>query len=397
MRKRKFIFFSTPIHDLNRLTGTTGSCDRYFEIKYTGIQILLSLVGIVRNARILKHHSINLNSNTTATQPAESAVSVFITDTITQRRGLLRMGISVFLFGFVFLISFSATAQALPAESPDWETGQIMLDEHQWVEVRVGDIPLVISVPHGGDLHDPSIPDRNCKELGSMVTVRDSRTIETAMAIEKAFLEKFNKRPYLIIAHLSRRKVDQNREMELATCGDPRGAEAWKIFHNYIDSALAHAQLTSEEVIYIDLHGHGHKNQRLELGYGLDAAQLRAAYTKQHFETLVQGSSLQNVLQHQKPEVSWEQIFGKHAFGTLIYAQGIPATPSLQDPHPLEGEKFFSGGYNTRRYTAKEYPDVYGWQIEANYKGVRDTPENRQRFAEAFLKAYRAYIRNDAP
>src|SRR5699024_8055620 len=144
-----------------------------------------------------------------------SAVSVFITDTITQRRSLLRMGISAFLFGLVFLISFSASAQALPAESPDWETGQIMLDEHQWVEVRVGDIPLVISVPNGGDLHDPSIPDRNCKELGSMVTVRDSRTIETAMAIEKAFLEKFNKRPYLIIAHLSRRKVDQNREMEL--------------------------------------------------------------------------------------------------------------------------------------------------------------------------------------
>lgn len=48
----------------------------------------------------------------------------------------------------------------------------------------VGNIPLVISVPHGGDIHVEEIPDRDCK---GAVKVTDSKTIETARAVQEAF------------------------------------------------------------------------------------------------------------------------------------------------------------------------------------------------------------------
>lgn len=302
----------------------------------------------------------------------------------------------VLVFALTVSVFFSAQAQTdtriggrtETVDTGHWKPGQVRFDTNRWVEVIVGDMPLVISVPHGGLVHAEAIADRDCNDVGRVVRGVDRHTMETARAIERVFLRKYGKRPTFIIAHLSRRKVDQNREIRLATCGDPVGEAAWHYYHASVDSALAYTVGQFGHSAFIDLHGHGHANQRLELGVMLTKDHLQDAYRDRHLDALAKRSSLYNYLVHH-PHVAFKDIiFGRHAFGSLLYRHGVPATPARQDPHPVGDEKFFSGGYITERYTSADYPTVYGWQIECHYRGIRDNEANREAFAEALGKAY---------
>jgi len=265
-----------------------------------------------------------------------------------------------------------------------WKAGDVLFDENRWVEVIVGDMPLVIAVPHGGAVKPDEVSDRGCKG----VKQTDRNTIQTARAIEAAFVKKYNKRPFIVISHIARVKVDQNRDLPEATCGNPLSEKAWYSFHSRVDTALALAVEQFGDAVFIDLHGHGHPNQRLELGYALTKEDLTEAFNDQNLEALAKRSSLKNIVRKNANVNFKELLFGKDAFGSLMYKRSILVTPSIQDPHPVNEEKFFAGGFNTRKYTSEKYPMVYGWQIECNYKGIRDSESNRTRFGEAFADAF---------
>jgi hypothetical protein len=298
---------------------------------------------------------------------------------------------------FILCISALLLSGTQAAQAQSFEPGKTYFDEENWTEFIVGDMPLVITVPHGGATLLSDIPMRDCK---GAVTVTDSRTIELAREMQMAFLKKYGKRPFMVICHLSRKNVDQNRDMEEATCGNVQMQKPWNAFHNYADTALAMAVRQFGSSLYIDLHGHGHPNQRLELGYSLNAADLPDLGSKKDVTELAQKSSLQNLLIVNNTESSKTSdefkklMIGDHSFGTLITAAGSPAVPSRQDPYISDGGKYFNGGYNTRRYTSSKYPQVFGWQIESNYKGVRD-PAGRPVFAKVFADSIMEFLKKN--
>lgn len=299
------------------------------------------------------------------------------------------------LLGIFVLMGFILLSQVQAQKTSDrWNSTKRFYYTNKWVEVIPGDLPIVISVPHGGITRPLDIPKRACEVSGQgkMVTTADRFTIATARAIRLAFKEKYGKTPFIVISNLARSQVDQNRRIELAACGNPLAEQAWKDFHNAIDTALAIAVEKFGYSLYIDLHGHGHKNQRLELGYSLTAKQLTTAFGQEGNGTLSEKTSLNNLLKKDKSKDLHTMLWGDHSFGTLLYDQGTLVTPSKQDPHPQKGEAFFSGGYNSRRYTSAKHPHVFGWQIECNYKGIRDTKDNRRAFAQHLAVAYGQYI-----
>lgn len=299
---------------------------------------------------------------------------------------------------FVSLFGKVHAQKAIAPESIPWNPGEVIFYENNWIEIIVGDMPLVISVPHGGFMKPESIPDRDCKGVGKGRFVKgvDGNTIETARAIQAAFQEKYNKTPYIVISNIARTKVDQNRDMDLAACYNVLGNRAWLNFHSGIDTALAAAVHEFGQAVFIDLHGHGHKNQRLELGYALTSNDLRKAYnSKESLESFSERSSMQNYLKEHSEADFKELLWGKNAFGTLIQNEGILAVPALQDIYPAEDEKFFSGGFTVRRYTTPDYPNVFGWQVECNRRGIRDTEENRKKFAESFSKAMEQFMKSN--
>jgi len=257
-----------------------------------------------------------------------------------------------------------------------------------WVEATQGNIPLVISAPHGGGISPEEIPDRTCgtKE-------KDSNTALLAYQISDAF-EKKGQKPFLVVAQIARTKIDLNRDMEVATCGNEVMNSTWKQYHKYIDAALQKAVDKFGYAIYIDLHGQSHAVKRLELGYLLRKPDLEKNSTESISDpALAAKSSLSNLLTltNNKQSIK-ELLIGENALGTFFESNGYPAVPSLQDPYPKEKEAYFTGGYNTRRYTSKEYPKVFGLQIEANFTSIRDSKENREKFSEAFVKSITSYI-----
>jgi len=258
-------------------------------------------------------------------------------------------------------------------------------DISDMIKVSSGDIPLVISAPHGGSLTPNEIPNRSCSGI---TTVRDRNTTELADEIRYQMKQDFGVEPYMVSALIHRKKIDLNRDVDLATCGHTVGKEVWQEYHRKIEEAIQSAIEEYGGAIFIDLHGHGHEIQRLELGYLLNNEELRASYEGMgSTEDLVEESSLKNLI-NLIPDIDFQDVLtGDKAFGTIMEDEGIPSVPSLQDPFPYPEEAYFNGGYNTRRYSSDDYPEVFGWQIEAHYNGVRNSDENRNAFAKAFSKA----------
>ena len=145
--------------------------------------------------------------------------------------------------------------------------------------------------------------------------------------------------------------------------------------------------------MYIDLHGHSHKVKRLELGYLLRTPALKELKEDEGSESEIGGNTSVRNLLKDNPQLGLNQLLtGENAFGTLMEQVGFPAVPSQGDPYPKEGEPYFNGGYNTRRYTAYDHPKVFGMQIEANFQGVRDSEENRKKFSDAFARSVTVYL-----
>lgn len=272
----------------------------------------------------------------------------------------------------------------------NWKDGDVFLDDDGWTECVVGNMPLIISVPHGGQLQPEHIPNRTCE--GS-TTVTDLNTIELAREISQSIQAKYNVKPYMVICHLKRTKIDQNRELEGATCGNNDLDATWALFHDYIDTALSDAVSKFGSALYIDLHGHGHTKQRLELGYSLDKEELRNIYVVSNIESAWRKSSLNNLKTIKNGQDFRNRMIGDLAFGTMMENEGYRSVPSKLDPYPKTEESYFNGGYNTRLYTSEKYPKVFGWQIEANLDGVRDKA-GRPLFANAFSKVIMQYLKN---
>jgi len=248
-----------------------------------------------------------------------------------------------------------------------------------FTEVQYGNMPLMISVPHGGTLTPAEIPDRTCPGI---VTEPDEFTIELLKAIDSVAKTDYHVQPYYVFTKLSRIKIDQNRSLAGGTCNNPSLAIYWNNYHSGIDTCINKITAIYPLCLFIDLHGHGHALQRLELGYLIPGVELRDTASINEAT-----SSVYNLLQHNKSLTINELLSGTNAFGTLMADRLFPTVPSFQDSAPMAGASYFTGGYNTRHYCSAAYPGVFGWQTEANFTGVRDNVSNRTAFAKAFMQS----------
>lgn len=277
-------------------------------------------------------------------------------------------------------VTFSATAEPL-------ETGTTYSGANGYVEFRAGDLPLIVTAPHGGTLTPASIPDRDAT---GAVVVRDTNTELLAAEIAETFGARTGESPHTVIVHLRRTKLDANREIVEAAEGNAEAERAWREYHGFIEAAREHVTAEHGRGLYIDLHGHGHAIQRLELGYLLSGSDLVSSDEVLNSSSVVQLSSVRNLAQT-GPTSHAELIRGADAFGTLFEANGYPAVPSADQPHP-DGAPYFTGGYNTRRHSSRDGGPIDGVQIEANYDGVRDSSASRQAFASALVDVIREYF-----
>ena len=268
----------------------------------------------------------------------------------------------------------------------------ILYGTKSYVEYQVGTLPIVISVPHGGFRIPTLIPDRTCNDP---VTVTDAYTIETADKISAVFFAATGCYPHIIICNLDRSKLDCNRTLAEGACGDLQAEKAWNEYHDFITTALNTANLQyNNKALFVDLHGHGHDIQRIELGYLLSGAELRYTDATLNTSTYINQSSIKNLALNNSNNYTHSQLLrGPKSIGTLLSNAGFPAVPSQQDPYPFSTESYFSGGYTAETHTCfNPAVTTNGFQMELNYDGVRNTTSNRTLFAEKFKNVVLEYL-----
>jgi hypothetical protein len=272
----------------------------------------------------------------------------------------------------------------------NYTPGTSYFGANNYVEYVAGNMPIILSAPHGGLLSPAAIPDRACSGCS---TVNDFNTQELARAVANALHARTGCWPHLVINRLHRRKLDANRDLPEAADGNPVAGQAWMDFHEFLGAAKNEVNLQFGKGFYVDLHGHAHSIQRLELGYLLYSDELQLSDATLNQSKYTGYSSIRQLAFANPQNLSHAELLrGEKSFGALMAGRGYPATPSPEDPFPADTDDYFSGGYNTARYSSYAGGTIDGLQIECNRTGVRDSLSQVLRFADSLAVTLLEYM-----
>ena len=190
-----------------------------------------------------------------------------------------------------------------------------------------------MSIPHGGLLAPESMPDRCCQcpqreqdkdhKKCPVIVVNDGFTIDLGLEIKNAIVACTGLQPFMVINHLQRSKLDPNRELKIgAQCHEAQ--EAFKVYHQYIKSALQRLQ----KGLLIDLHGRGKSDGMTQLGYCLSKEVLTRGYTLEDLEQC----SISNICDKKD-----DALKGPNSLGAFLQNEGLKAVPSPAYPIPASG------------------------------------------------------------
>ncbi len=283
------------------------------------------------------------------------------------------------------LIAGLAWIVASPLPAQPYVPGQTYNGRNNYIEYIAGNMPVIVAAPHGGSLKPAELPDRT---YGT--TSADASTEDLTRRIQQAFIDRFGSFPHIVICRLHREKIDCNREIVEGAQGNALTEISWNDFQDFITDARQTVTGQFGRGLFLDIHGHGHVLQRLELGYLLDASELDltdAALNNGNYGT---GTSIRHLDVH-APANFAQLLRGTNSLGGLLAARGYPSVPSPAIPSP-GADPYFNGGYNTLEHGSRFGGTVSSVQIECNMTGVRDSALNRTTFASQLAAAAEVYF-----
>ena len=263
------------------------------------------------------------------------------------------------------------------------------LGSSTYTEYIPGTAPCLLLASHDGDVYPDSIADRkhgcydaetqtcdwhkdcvrsadesldatNCRA----VTLNDENTQDMARRANDMVRNKFpDSYCHLVVNRLGRIKLDPNREEEQGAQFDRVALEAYHEFHAF--ATLARDAITNSfgRGLMIDFHGHAHPEAKIELGYKIWSSRLRK--TDEELDAFADDSSVRNLVAESSSTSLSEVLRGPLSMGALLEdSTGDASVPSVGNPHPLEGESYFSGGYNTEVHGSRDSGSVDAIQIE---------------------------------
>ncbi|MEI7865368.1 MAG: hypothetical protein WCI38_08345, partial [Chthoniobacterales bacterium] len=257
-----------------------------------------------------------------------------------------------------------------------------------YTEYIAGNLPLIISAPHGGSLTPSELPDRTNTSSYTITTDADLNTDNLARAIRTAAFNRYGRYPHVIICDVDRSKVDCNREIGEGAQSNTNTQTLWKEFHEFIQIARRSVSNSYDRGLYIDLHGHGHTIQRNEIGYDLSDSDL----FKTTFSSTDEDQSTIRAMSQRSRQTFTELVRSNLSLGALLEKRGYPCIPSPSNPNPGTNSSgatnvYFNGGYNVGIYgtSTNNGGTIDAIQIECNYTNVRDTSSNRAAFASNLI------------
>ena len=118
---------------------------------------------------------------------------------------------------------------------------------------------------------------------------------------------------------------------------------AWEEFQEFIELSKDTIELQYNKGLFLDIHGHGHEIQRLELGYRISKSELQLDDDDLNSSTYVNKSSIRHLADVNLNEVAHAELLrGSNSLGQLFENQNYPSVPSQNDPYPESGRRLFS-------------------------------------------------------
>jgi N-formylglutamate amidohydrolase len=241
--------------------------------------------------------------------------------------------------------------------------------EYVLVTVIEGELPIVISAPHGGTLSIPDCPLRTKKETPQFATVLDTGTDLLAQAIATKLEARLKKKPWVVIANFSRKYVDANRKEAWGVESDA-GKAVYSAYHKALRRAVDEVRRTNKTGLLIDVHGQSTDAQTVFRG---------TDNRKTVFQTL----------EHQgEPSFT-----GRDSFLGHLESLGVVISPTCQESDKLEHPKY-DGGYIVQAYGSKKKGSIDAIQLEFG-KSFRDKAgyeSTAEKVAEALERHHKTYL-----
>jgi N-formylglutamate amidohydrolase len=205
----------------------------------------------------------------------------------------------------VFCLAFSGHAE-------DLSPGNSVFGQRDFIEYVPGELPLVIAASHGSRLPPEEIPNRTkgVKDI-------DANTQELARTIAAVVHAETGRHIHLVVCRLHRSKLDANRDLAEAAEGNALAEQAWNEHHAFIETACKAAVRQFGVAFLIDLHGYGHADPRVELGYLHNALDLADCEEVLNESSYVNTSSLRWIVEHSNLSHA-DLLRGRLSLGALL-------------------------------------------------------------------------------
>jgi N-formylglutamate amidohydrolase len=238
------------------------------------------------------------------------------------------------------------------------------------IATQAGDLPIIISAPHGGTEIVPGVPERKGEGIErngrGFVVVRDSGTTELAREIAAAIETRTGKKPYYVLAEFHRKYIDPNRPPAIAF--EHRDAKPfYDSYHGALSQYAGRVRDKFGAGLLLDIHGQSAARDTIFRG-------------TQNGATVALLVDRHGAAAHVGP---------KSFFG-LLAAAGCKVHPT-GDGMEQAG---FTGGYIVQTYGGKYHFGLDAIQLEfgADYRAPANRKATAAKVADAVVAFSRLYL-----
>ena len=176
---------------------------------------------------------------------------------------VLRTSLSLLLLLFISCgDSNRATQSVLPTPVVTYTPGEIVSDLGGHIQYYVGNTPIIITVPHDGDIMPPSISDRT----------GETKKAENTLGIAEYFYNTFTSNganglyPHIIINNVNRSRLDPDASIEIGAQSN-NAVTYFNRYHTYIQAAVDSTEAKFRKVILVNLSAQkDYNNEGVESG-----------------------------------------------------------------------------------------------------------------------------------
>jgi hypothetical protein len=268
--------------------------------------------------------------------------------------------------------------------SEPYQPGVSYFGRNRYIKYIAGNLPIILSAPHGGSLKPSEIKSRTTGVLGG-----DTYSREYTYEVARRLYQLTGRWPHIIVNRLHRSKLDANREIVEASQGDTNSETAWGEFRKYILVAREWASKRCQKGHYFDLHTNAHQENWLELGYLLYSSELKQSNQTLDTVAKYRDKSSIKTLALRPTHLLSALLRGPDSLGALMQVRGYKTVPSPTHPHP-NGGGYFSGGYNTASYGSRGGGTIDGTQIETHLSMIQN--DKRYNYSRALADAMVTFV-----